>query len=125
MTTYIINDFVAFDDFEIQRTVTIPSGTSIQKAWFTIKKKFIDLDSSAIISKLATSVQSSEGWVESVGSGGIGLVHFYLTPAETGMLTPYSEYPYSIKIQLATSLQVSTPETGLIIASPAVRRGII
>lgn len=123
MITFKIEDFVAFDDHEIQRTIgSIPSGTTLQTVWFTIKKKFTDLDSSAILTKTATSSQTASGWIEDTGADGTGLVHFYLTPAETGILVPYSEYPYSIKTRLVSGI-VTTPETGLIIASPAVRRG--
>lgn len=123
--TFRIEDFVAFDDFEIERTVSvIPSGAILQTAWFTVKKKFTDDDANAIISKIATSTQTSGGWIEDTGADGTGLVHFYLTPSETGLLVPYSEYPYSIKTKLVSGI-VTTPESGLIVASPAVRKGVI
>ena len=116
-----ISDFVSGDDVAITKTFTIPSGTILSQAWFTVKKKFEDADNAAIISKLITAVnQSGIGWIENVSTGKI---HFYLTPIDTAKLVGYSEYPYSIKLQYSNG-EIHTPETGHIISTPAVKQGV-
>lgn len=121
-----INDFVSGDDLEIERSITsIPEGISIDTAWFMVKRKFTDPDIKAIISKTITASNTTDvGWIEDVGTDGDGLLRFYLTRAETAILTPLSEYQYSIKIKLDND-KVNTPERGIIIAEPAVKQGDI
>lgn len=119
-----IDDFVAGDDLEIERSInSIPEGISIDTAWFMVKRKFTDSDAAAIISKTITASNlANVGWVEDVGTDGDGLIRFYLTQAETAILTAFSEYQYSIKIKLDNG-KVNTPERGVIIAEPAVKKG--
>ncbi len=119
-----IDDFVAGDALEIQRTITaVPSGIIMDTAWFTVKRKYTDDDADAIISKLATDTNDdNEGWIEDVGADGTGTIRFYLSPEETELLTAYSEYPYSIKIKFSNG-KPNTPELGVIVAYPTVRQG--
>lgn len=120
----IINEFVAGDDLEIERTITsIPTGILIETAWFMVKRKFSDLDSEALISKTITTVNTTDvGWIEDTGSDGTGLIRFYITKIETALLTPLSEYQYSIKLLLDND-KVNTPERGTIVAEPAIKQG--
>jgi hypothetical protein len=124
ITNGIINDFVAGDDLEIERSISsIPEGISINTAWFMVKRKFSDPDIKAIISKTITNSNTPDiGWIEDTGSDGDGLIRFYLTQADTAILTPLSEYQYSIKLSLDNG-KVNTPERGQIIAEPAVKKG--
>ena len=120
-----IDDFVNGDDLEIERTITgVPSGILVERAWFMVKHKYTDIDDDAIISKLATSINTADqGWVADDGSGdGEATIRFYLTPADTELLYAYSEYPYSIKVKLDND-RVNTPELGLIVAYPWVKQG--
>jgi len=119
-----IDDFVAGDDLEIERTISsIPSGILIQTAWFMVKRKFEDSDATALISKTITVINTASiGWIEDTGADGIGLIRFYITQTETALLTPFSEYQYSIKIKLDNG-KVNTPERGVMIAEPAVKKG--
>ncbi len=119
-----IEDFVTGDDLEIERTITaVPSGTIIETAWFMVKRKFTDVDDDAIISKLINDTnQIGIGWIQDTGSDTTGLVRFYLTPADTSILTALSEYPYSIKLKFSNG-KVNTPELGVIVAFPAVKQG--
>ena len=121
-----IDDFVAGDDLEVERMITaIPEGITIQTAWLMVKKKYTDSDVKAIISKTITSSNTADmGWIENTGTSGEGLIRFYLTPEETALLNPLSEYPYSIKIKLTNGI-VNTPEVGIITAIPAVKQGSI
>jgi len=120
-----IDDFVNGDDLEIERTLTaIPSGTLVDTAWFMVKHKYTDADTDAIISKVATLVDTAgQGYIVTAGSNGIATIKFYLTPADTELLYAYSEYPYSIKILLDND-KVNTPEIGSIVAYPWVKQGI-
>src|SRR5687767_12479195 len=106
-----IDDFVAGDDLEVERSISsIPEGIIIETAWFMVKRKFTDADSDALISKTITSTNTANvGWVEDTGIDGDGLIHFYLTQVETALLTPLSEYQYSIKLKMDND-KVNTPE---------------
>lgn len=119
-----IDDFVAGDDLEIERSISsIPEGISIDTAWFMVKRKFTDSDAAAIISKTITPSNTiNVGWIEDIGTDGDGLLRFYLTQADTAILTPFSEYQYSIKLKLDNG-KVNTPERGVMIAEPAVKKG--
>lgn len=119
-----IDDFVAGDDLEIERSISsIPEGISIDTAWFMVKRKFSDSDANALISKTITNSNTANvGWIEDTGTDGDGLIRFYLTQAETALLTPFSEYQYSIKIKMDNG-KVNTPERGVFIAEPAVKKG--
>lgn len=119
-----IDDFVSGDDLEIERTIAaVPTGITIVTAWFMVKRKFTDTDLEALISKTITSTNTvNVGWIEDQGSDGTGLIRFYLTQTETALLTPLSEYQYSIKIALSND-KVNTPERGVMVAEPAVKKG--
>lgn len=119
-----IDSFVTGDDLEIERTIQeIPLGLTVTTAWFMVKRKYSDTDSQAIITKTITSVDTSGvGWIEDAGADGEALIHFYLVPAETSLLTALSEYPYSIKVKFNNG-KVNTPETGKIVAIPAIKQG--
>ena len=122
-----IDSFVSGDDLEVVRTIAgIPEGVVLSTAWLMVKRKYSDPDSKALISKTITNSNTSGiGWIQDDGSlDGDGVILFYLTPAETALLTPLSEYPYSIKIKLDNG-KVNTPETGKIVALPAVKQGSV
>jgi len=123
MTIVMITDFSNGDDLEIERTVAIPSGTTITSAWFMVKRSVLDLDSEALIDKSITSITvSGVGVIYDTGvSDARALLLFWLTTTDTNILTPFSEYQYSIKVQLSTN-KVYTPERGVIIANPAVKK---
>ena len=121
-----IDDFVAGDDLEVERMITaIPEGITITTAWLMVKRKYTDSDVKAIISKTITSNNTAGiGWIEDTGATGEGTLRFYLTPEDTALLNPLSEYPYSIKIKLSNGI-VNTPEVGIITSIPAVKQGSI
>jgi hypothetical protein len=118
-----IADFVNGDDLEIQRDITIPSGTLITNAWFMVKHSVLDDDTEALIDKSVTvSFLADVGYIQDNGvSDYIARIIFFLTPTDTNILTPFSEYPYSVKVKLDTG-RVYTPERGVIIANPAVKK---
>lgn len=119
-----IDDFVAGDDLEIERTITsIPDGIILDTAWFMVKRKFTDSDTDALIMKTITVTDTAEiGWIEDTGVDGDGLIRFYITPDETAILTPLSEYQYSIKLKFDND-KLNTPERGVMVAEPAVKTG--
>lgn len=125
MATYdaTITNFVAGDDLTIERTITsVPSGQTITNAWFTVKRKISDLDASAIIQKAITSsLVAGVGHIDDTGADQTGHVIFYLTAAETILLTPYSGYFYDVQIKLSGG-SISTPELGTITAYPQITR---
>lgn len=120
-----IADFVAGDHLSVERTVTaIPSGTTISGAWFTVKRKYTDLDTGAVIQKFITIISNpTVGQIDDTGGDGTGHLLFILTPTDTSLLTPLSEYRYDIQVKLDSGM-INTPETGTIIAYPQVTRSI-
>jgi hypothetical protein len=121
----IISDFSQGDDLEISCTIqSISSGILLSKVWFMVKRKFIDSDDDAIVSKLATSVfDGTNGFISDTGSDGTGQASVYLSNADTALFEPYVEYVYSLKA-LFDNDTVRTLETGIIAAFPTARQGI-
>lgn len=119
----IITDFIAGDDFTIERTIgAIPSGQILTQLWFTIKSKIEHTDAQAILQKILTSdFDPDVGYIDDVGSDGTGHAYIYLSPTDTALLTAYSEYRYDIQVKLSAG-GISTPETGVIIAFPQITR---
>lgn len=119
-----IANFVAGDDLSIERTITaVPSGQTISSAWFTIKRNYSDLDVDAIVQKLITpTLQVTIGQIDDTGGDGTGHLIFFLSPAETILLTPLSDYKYDIQVQLSNN-KIYTPESGTIVAFPQVTIG--
>lgn len=118
-----IEGFVNGDDLEIERTITIPSGTIISNAWFMVKRSLLHEDTQALISKsITTATVSGTGVIYDTGiTDAIALLLFWLTPTDTNILTPFSEYHYSVKLKLNNG-KVYTPERGVIVADPAVKK---
>lgn len=119
----IITNFVAGDHIDIERTITtLPSGQIISNAWFTVKNKRNDLDIDALIQKeITTILTSGTGWIEDTGTDTIGLIHFFLTPDDTMILTAFAEYHYDIQIKTNAGM-IYTPEIGTISAHPQITR---
>ena len=118
-----IADFVIGDDLVIERSITtVPSGQTITDAWFTVKRKYSDLDVDALIQKEITPVlQATIGHIDDTGADGTGHLIFYLTPTDTLLLNPLSDYRYDIQLKLSGG-SISTPEIGIITAFPQVTR---
>lgn len=116
-----IADFVIGDTLSIERTITtVPSGTTIANAWLTIKRKYSDVDNSAIIQKAITpDLQATVGQIDDTGADGTGHLIFTLIPADTLLLAPLSAYKYDIQIKLSNGV-ISTPELGTITGLPQV-----
>lgn len=116
-----IANFVAGDHLSVERTVTsVPDGTTISGAWFTIKRKIADLDGSALVQKfITTTYQADIGHIDDTGGDGTGHLIFLLTPSDTIQLSPLSEYRYDIQVRLDTGM-INTPESGVITAFPQI-----
>lgn len=115
-----ITNFVAGDDFTIERTITaVPSGQTITNAWFTVKRKISDSDGLAVFQKTITSAANGDGQIDDTGADQTGHVVFYLLAADTELLTPYSDYRYDIQVKLSGG-GISTPELGVITAFPQI-----
>lgn len=117
-----IDGFVVGDDLTLQETITVPSGTALLTAWFMVKRSVLDADVDALISKTITSGANTHGQITDIGTLDLtGVTLFYLTAEDTALLTPYSVYPYSIKVKL-NNTKVFTPIKGSITAVSAVKK---
>jgi hypothetical protein len=113
-----LTNFVAGDDFTIERTVTsLVSGVVLERVWFTVKRKLSQADIDAVIQKEITTINvNGTGYIDDTDH-----FYIYLTTADTVLLTPYSSYYYDIQLQLSDTT-ITTPEYGTIIALPQVTR---
>ena len=116
-----IANFVVGDHLSIERTIiSVPSGTTIAAAWFTIKRRYADIDGNAIVQKaITTTPQTDIGYIDDTGGDGVAHLVFTLIPSDTIKLTPLSEYKYDIQVRLSDGL-INTPESGIIVAFPQV-----
>jgi hypothetical protein len=119
----IIADFAIGDDLTVERTVAIPSGTTLATVWFTVKRNYADINSAALFQKVITASGQLSGIIDDTGvTDRTAHFTFYLLPADTILLYPLSEYKYDIQLQLSNS-KISTFELGVIYGQPQVTIG--
>ena len=121
-----IDDFSIGDDINVRRVIPVEEATTLSIAWLMVKRRYDHTDEEAIIAKTITSVEDiTQGSIESIGDiDAEAVIVFYITSLETSILTPYTEYVYSIKVKYNTN-KVYTVELGTLIAYPAVKIGNI
>lgn len=117
-----IDSFAIGDNLTITRTIPVAITDTVSTAWFMVKRSYSDSDANALIAKTITAVDTAEGWIEDTGTDGESIVHFYLSQVDTSELTPFSSYPYSIKVKYVNA-KVETYELGFITGLPAVKQG--
>jgi len=121
-------DSITYGNYaEIERTIQlVPSGQTLIRAWFTVKRQYSDPDTDAPIAKtITTTADALHGQITDNGAGDTqGTLVFTLQPSETGLLQPYADYVYDIKV-LVTNNKPYTPESGIICIQPSVHRGIV
>src|SRR5689334_20862071 len=108
-----ISGFTNDSDASFAWIVTgVPAGAFIASARFVVKPSQISPDSAIIISKVVTtSDNAGVGQVEDDGADTIGRVRIDMTPSDSALLTPLTEYAYWIQITLNTG-QKTTLEKG-------------
>lgn len=109
------NEIVRGNDFDVIRTITdVPEGTTLTKAWLTIKQYETQLDAEAVLQKVITSVLTpGVGQITDTGADETASVIFQLTNANTLLLTAYM-YFYDIKVLTASGV-LRTVEKGTIL----------
>jgi len=123
MTTYdatIVDENGAIptlgDDVSIARTITgLLSGQSLVKAWLTIKSRFTDTDSEALLQLEITDVDSPDGQITDPGSGDVGGELLFRIAGATDYvnLVALKNYPYDIQVLLDDGV-IATLEVGRI-----------
>jgi len=104
------------DDVSILRTVTgLLSGQSLVKAWLTIKSRFTDTDSEALLQLEITTVDSAAGQITEDGTGDVeGELLFRIAGAtDYENLVALKNYPYDIQVLLDDGV-IATLEVGRI-----------
>lgn len=115
-----IADFYIGDNLDIEREVTnVPVGQTITNAWFTVKRKYTDLDADAVMQKAITGVSSAAGIILDTGADGTGRIKFTLLPTDTVLFSALSEYIYDIQIKTSAG-GIYTKESGTIIGNPQI-----
>jgi hypothetical protein len=110
-----IENVVQGDDFRVQRTyVALPTGVTIDKAWFTVKRHRALPDSEALLMKEITTTQTADGHIIDpiTDNGNLGM-YFELTKMETGNARPGAIYTYDVQIKSTTGA-IHTLERGTI-----------
>lgn len=109
----LISNFVVGDDLDIERTVSqIPSGQSIDYAWFTVR--FYERSATIILQKEITTTLTPDGVIEPTVSGTCRLT-FTLSGGDTIKFEPENDLHYDIQTR-TTASKIYTPETGVIVA---------
>jgi hypothetical protein len=109
-----IKNFICGDSLRIERTLLgIPSGTTISKAYLTIKTTATDVDASAIVQLSITSTSTASGQITDTGADGTGAVRFTLSNTQTLLLTPDTPYYFDVQTILSDG-GIYTPCKGTI-----------
>lgn len=108
-----IDPVVIGDDFTVRRIYTgLPTGISIDTAWFTVKTNESDPDLSALIQKVITPIEAPSGHiVVATTSGGYLEMFFDPTRLETVNAIEGTEYLYDVQVR-TTSSKIFTLEKG-------------
>lgn len=116
-----IRDFVCGDSLRVERTIlSLPTGLTVSKAWFTVKADATALDAAAIVQLSITSTLTSSGQITDVGTtSGDGALRFTLTPAQTLLLTPEQVYVFDVQVLLSDG-GIYTPVIGTIVGEQQV-----
>ena len=104
------------DDVEVIRTVSgLDTSQVLSKAWLTVKNKFDDADSAAVLQLEITTVASVAGQITDEGSGKTtGVVKFYISDTDYDDLRPKQSYVYDIQVLLSDDV-INTLEVGTVV----------
>jgi hypothetical protein len=124
-----ISGFTVGDDIEVYRTVTIPAGQTLAKAWLTVKADLADVDGVALVQKIITPVLSAtDGIIADTGASGTAILRFFLSSDDTDNLGNPSRavmgYPYDIQVKTAAG-KIGTVEIGTILGHAQVTQTIV
>ncbi len=114
-----ITDVVVGDDLSIRRTIDFaktgfPTGTTINKAWLTVKSGIADADPGLFQKAITTTGIAGTGEIENDGAGDVNMVvRFDLIPVDTLAIGPTLLRHFDIQVK-TTAGQIYTPEKGLI-----------
>ena len=104
---------VAGDTWELHRTYTgLTSGTTISKAYWTVKANATDTDANAKFQVSVTGTSTSSGQIiDGTTNGGSVELAFIATYTQTATLTPGQEYVYDVQV-IDSNSQLYTLEIG-------------
>lgn len=115
----VIDDIVVGDDLTIRRTIdfaltNFPAGTTINKAWLTVKETVADADPGIFQKAITTTNVPGTGEIEDDGTGDVNMVvRFDLTPVDTLAIGSELQRPFDIQVK-TTLGKIYTPEKGCI-----------
>jgi hypothetical protein len=101
------------DDFVVRRTyTTLPPGTVITKAWFSVKKSEKESDGQALIFKEITAAPSANGQITIANTAG-GTLAMFFNPNRTETIKAKAglDYIHDVKV-LASNGDIHTLEKG-------------
>lgn len=96
-----IKNFVIGDRKGIDRIYTgLLPGTTIDKAWLTVKKKEKDADANALIRKIITTIDDPAGVISQAStSDGKLAMRFDVDMTESALAKPLYEYYYDVQVK--------------------------
>lgn len=103
------------DDVEVIRTVSgLEASQTLTKAWLTVKNKFADADSAAVLQLEITTVASTAGQITDEGSGKTtGEITFFISDTDYDDLRAKQSYVYDIQVLLSDDV-INTLEVGTV-----------
>jgi hypothetical protein len=121
ITRTLIDDLIAGDDRNIERTITgVMVGDFLAKAWFTVKELSWDADDKAVIQKIITPVYSSgSGVIGDTGEDGTADITFEIPASDSIKLRPGYEYSFDIQLK-SNAGKTWTGELGVLVATQGI-----
>lgn len=114
---------VAGDDLRIDRQyIDLPTGITITKAWFTVKRRKTDADADALIGpkEITTSLTNDGHITDAVSTSDLAIaMYFDLSQAETGALRPFHCYYYDVQVKTSAGA-IYTCELGKIVMQQGI-----
>jgi len=108
--------------YQITRTVTdIPDGQTLSNAWLTIKRRTLDADADAKVSKSITEDSTLDIGIITNPSppDGTAVIEFNIAASDWDAMNAGTLYFYGIKVKTSSDV-VDIVETGTIILQPEI-----
>lgn len=115
---------IGADRSVVRYVANIPSGSSVTKAWLTVKNNISDADGAAIFQLVITPSSSSAGQIVDTGAtSGTAQLVFNVLAAQSSLLVEGQKYVYDIQVHYTTGTN-DPVEEGTIYASQRITQAI-
>lgn len=89
----------------------VPTGTTVDKAYFLVKENIADADGDAVIAKTIYPGETADGQITDQGSGGEATLEFIVDNDDVNSLSLSLLYMSAVKVILSNGLAYQPPYT--------------